>query len=299
MEKKSRKRSRKLSDLDSHKITKRVKQSEASEAAKLIDLDLKQRIKNACKVKFPLRDDGTTLHLNVKTGDVANRILSVGDTARAIKISKFFDKPEHTVKVISVKTFRVFTGTFRGVPVSIIATGMGYPMIDFVVREIRHVIEGPMAMIRYGTCGVINPDYQAGQVLVAAKGSIFAQTNCGEIIKGNRDKAYTIAKPVLPDIGLSALLVNNMREIIGRDKVKEVMNCSADSFYGSEGRFDPNFEGYNETLIDDILSAYPQVVSLEMESFGLLNLATESMHCTAAAIGLIQRGTSVLAHARL
>lgn len=241
---------------------------------------------------FPLRADGSTLHLNVKKGDVANRILSVGDTARAIKLSKFMDRPRCIMVTHSERTFKVFTGTFKGVPLSIVATGMGYPMIDFVVREIKHVVEGPLAMIRLGTCGVIHPDYDAGQILVATKGSTFIQTNHSEIIKGNAKKAYSIADPVRSDIPLSSLLVCNLRDTVGKDRVKQVMNCSADSFYCSEGRIDPNFIDLNDTLIDDLREKYPEVVSLEMESFGLLSLATKDMHCTACAIGLIHQRVS-------
>lgn len=88
-------------------------------------------------LKFPLLPDGTTLHLNIKRGDVANRIFTVGDLHRAWKLSRFFDKPETCVKVVSTRTFRTFTGTFRGVPVTLVATGMGTAMMDFVIREIR------------------------------------------------------------------------------------------------------------------------------------------------------------------
>ena len=241
---------------------------------------------------FPLRKDGRTLHLNVKKGDVANRILSVGDTARAMKLSKYFDNPEEVMVTHSERTFKVFTGLFKGVPLSIVATGMGYPMMDFVVREIRNVVKGPIAMIRLGTCGVIHPDYDAGQILVATKGSTFIQTNHSEIIKGNASKAYSIANPVKADIPLSSLLVCNLRDTVGKEKVKQVMNCSADSFYCSEGRIDPNFIDLNDTLIDDLRAKYPEVVSLEMESFGLLRLATKDMHCTACAIGLIHQRVS-------
>ena len=48
---------------------------------------------------FPLNKEGETLFMNLKPGDVANRILSVGDTGRALKISKFFDKPEYNILV--------------------------------------------------------------------------------------------------------------------------------------------------------------------------------------------------------
>jgi uridine phosphorylase len=79
---------------------------------------------------------------------VANRILSVGDAHRAWKISRFFDKLESSIYVESTRSFRIFTGTFKGVPISIVATGMGSPMMDFVVRECKKVVDGPMAIMR-------------------------------------------------------------------------------------------------------------------------------------------------------
>ena len=111
--------------------------------------------------------------MNIKRGEVANRIFTVGDTYRAWKLSRFFDKPETCYKVVSKTTFRTFTGTFRGVPVTLVATGMGVPMMDFVVREIRAVVEGPMAVMRLGTCGIMNEKCTAGDVVVASEGSIF------------------------------------------------------------------------------------------------------------------------------
>ena len=283
-----RKRARKLSNLVVSTNPKRQRLDEDNGS----DSDSSLVATGDVHTPFPMNDKGRTLHLNVKRGDVANRILTVGDTQRAIKLSKFFDNPDHIMITHSDTTFKVFTGTFKGVPLSIVATGMGYPMMDFVVREIRNVVKGPIAMIRLGTCGVIHEDYDAGQILVATKGSTFIQTNHSEIIKGNAKKAYSIADPVKADIPLSSLLVCNLRDTVGKDKVKQVMNCSADSFYCSEGRIDPNFIDLNDTLIDDLRAKFPDVVSLEMESFALLSLATKDMHCTAAAIGLIHQRVS-------
>lgn len=94
---------------------------------------------------------------------MANRILSVGDHGRAERLSKFLD---NVTVIPSSRGFKTFTGLYRGVrstflslclslssedinnarkcvggrlqvPVSIIATGMGIPMMDFVVRETR------------------------------------------------------------------------------------------------------------------------------------------------------------------
>jgi uridine phosphorylase len=224
-------------------------------------------------LKFPLTPEGQTLHLNIKRGDVSNRIFTVGDLHRAWKLSRFFDKPETCVRVVSTRTFRTFTGTFRGVPITLVATGMGTAMMDFVIREIRQVVDGPMAAMRLGTCGIMNLSCTAGDVVVASKGSVFIQTNYGAIIDGNRDDAYTLTKIVYPDAGLSKSMLNSMREIIGESNVKEGGNCSADSFYGSEGRQDPSFADLNEDLIDRLKEHFPDCCSLEMETYKLLSLA--------------------------
>lgn len=279
---------RQATELDTYGQHKRFKVTEEAGS----EIDIKKKISNSNEDKFPLLDDGSTLHLNIKPGDVANRVLSVGDTQRAIKLSKLFDKPEACIKIISTKTFRVFTGTFRNVPVSIIATGMGLPMMDFVVREVREVVDGPIAMMRYGTCGVIDSNFNAGDVLVASKGCVWIKTNYDQIANGNYKNAYTIFKPAMPDLVLCNLMIDNMREIIGKDKVKAVMNWSADSFYGSEGRPDYNFIDANETLIDEVKDKYPDTVGLEMETFCLYHLgqlSKEKIHTCAAAIGLIKR----------
>jgi len=48
----------------------------------------------------------------------------------------------------STRHFTTFTGRMLGVPVSIIATGMGTAMMDFVVREARAIVDGDMAIAR-------------------------------------------------------------------------------------------------------------------------------------------------------
>jgi len=98
-----------------------------------------------------------------------------------------------------------------------------------------------MAIMRLGTCGIMNLSCTAGDVVVATKGSVFIQTNYANIIDGDKEGAYTLTEKVFPDPGLSKSMIENMKEIIGESNVKEGGNCSADSFYGSEGRQDPNF----------------------------------------------------------
>ena len=49
---------------------------------------------------------------------------------------------------------------------------MGMANMDFVIRECQAVVEGPLAMIRLGTCGAIQPPAHLGNFLVASEGSI-------------------------------------------------------------------------------------------------------------------------------
>ena len=45
------------------------------------------------------------------------------------------------------------TGRYKGVPVSIISTGMGFPNTDFFVREVRECLHGDMLVVRLDRLG--------------------------------------------------------------------------------------------------------------------------------------------------
>eukprot|EP00743_Colponemidia_sp_Colp-15_P001474 GILK01001613.1.p1 GENE.GILK01001613.1~~GILK01001613.1.p1 ORF type:complete len:300 (-),score=40.60 GILK01001613.1:193-1053(-) len=241
---------------------------------------------------FPHDAEGRTMHLAVKTGDVANRVLSVGDPERAARLSKFLT---NTKVVSSKRGFVTYTGLFQEVPVTIIATGMGIPMMDFVVREIRSVVEGNMAITRYGTCGCLNPSIVPGSVVVASKGAVSITRNFDAFLTKDGDlPPYTFSQPVLPDKELSALLASSCHEEIGDSHVFEGLNATADSFYSSQGRTGTQFDDRNEDLITLLKERYPEVTTLEMETFQLFHLA----HCSkgtvkasAAAITLFNRST--------
>ena len=50
------------------------------------------------------------------------------------------------------------TGRYKGVPVSIVSTGMGSPNTDFFVREVRECLSGDMLVVRLG--GLVRFDEQ-------------------------------------------------------------------------------------------------------------------------------------------
>lgn len=89
--------------------------------------------------EFPMDEEGRTYHVNTKKGEgnhsyllheitlckVANRIIVVGDLTRAeLYASTYLDKDCKIFSRISHRGFATFTGKYKGVPVSIIGTGM-------------------------------------------------------------------------------------------------------------------------------------------------------------------------------
>ena len=51
-------------------------------------------------------------------------------------------------ELFSERGFLTITGRYRGTPVSIISIGMGYPSMDFFVREVRECLIGDMVVVR-------------------------------------------------------------------------------------------------------------------------------------------------------
>ena len=68
--------------------------------------------------------EGRTHHLQVRAGDVAPRVLSVGDVGRAARIAAHLDASPAPITITSSRGFVTHTGCYKGVPVSVIATLM-------------------------------------------------------------------------------------------------------------------------------------------------------------------------------
>lgn len=253
------------------------------------------------------------MHVGVKKGEVANRILSVGDEARAARLAVgLFDVSDTSLeslkdnlhqKISSTRGFTTHTGLFQGVPVSIVATGMGMAMMDFMVRETRAVTEGDMAIIRLGTCGGLQDNNPIGTVSVAnaSRAVLRSYENFNSSASASADEqphgAYTVTAPVLPSAILQPLLYKHLQGT--SCPVVEGLNLTADGFYASQGRVGSSFDDRNDELMESLCEVYPEATTMEMETFQLLHLGlcatsvpgTPTIHTAAAAIVLANRKT--------
>lgn len=246
---------------------------------------------------FPM-SNGKNLHMDLGRGDLHNRVITVGSVQRAEKIASFLDSISQ--KIISSRGFTTINGLFNDIPVSIVSIGMGVSMMDFFVRESRAIVDGPMAMVRFGTCGGVSAEANAGKIVVASHGSgyihrnvdYFAYSYSDEISRSTLLEPYITSQISPADERLSQLVSSELKKSLNDEDIIEGCNVTADSFYSSQGRIDDNFNDHNHSIIDVIKEKYPLASSMEMETFILLHLAKCSkiqIKASAAAIVVANR----------
>ena len=75
-----------------------------------------------------------TPHIEAKAGQIAKTVLMPGDPLRSKFIAEtFLEKP---VLVNNVRGVQGYTGTWKGVPVTVMASGMGIPSIGIYSWEL-------------------------------------------------------------------------------------------------------------------------------------------------------------------
>ena len=105
-----------------------------------------------------------TPHISAGKGDFAPSILLPGDPLRAQHIAENF--LEDAKLVNEVRNMLGYTGTYEGIPVSVMGTGMGIPSASIYATEL--ITEyGVERLIRVGSCGGILPSVELRDVVLA------------------------------------------------------------------------------------------------------------------------------------
>ena len=116
-------------------------------------------------------------------GDFAKTVLMPGDPLRSQFIAeKYFDEPR---LVNNLRGIQGYTGTYKGHPISVMASGMGMPSMGIYAYELFNFYDVDR-IIRVGTAGAINKDLQVRTVLAgiaASTNSEFAMSQFG--VKGH------------------------------------------------------------------------------------------------------------------
>lgn len=104
-----------------------------------------------------------TPHINATPDDFAKTVLMPGDPLRAKFIAENFLSDARLVN--SVRGINGYTGNYKGVPVSVMASGMGMPSMAIYSYELFNFF-GVENIIRIGSAGSINSDIKVRDIVI-------------------------------------------------------------------------------------------------------------------------------------
>ena len=107
-------------------------------------------------------------HIEAKKGEIAESILLPGDPLRAKFIAENFLEGAKCYN--TVRNMLGFTGTYKGVPVSVQGTGMGMPSIGIYSWELINEY-GVRNLVRIGTAGSFHEDVKVRDIVAGVSAS--------------------------------------------------------------------------------------------------------------------------------
>ncbi|MEZ6189283.1 MAG: nucleoside phosphorylase [Planctomycetota bacterium] len=203
-------------------------------------------------------EEGFQYHVGVKPGDVAQRIMLVGDPARADKVASRFD----SIRVRRQnREYVTITGPYLGHEVTVTATGIGTDNTEIAVIELSQCVEDA-TFLRVGSCGALQPGIELGDLVVSTGALRLEATSTYYVPEGYPAAAHHEVVLALLE---AAKGVEDRRVHAG-------ITATACGFYGPQGRkipgFPPRYPDMPETL------AGYGVKNLEMEASLLFTLCS-------------------------
>ena len=190
-----------------------------------------------------------TPHIAAAEGDIAEAILLPGDPLRAKFIAEtFLNDPR---EVTGTRNMLGFTGSYQGMPVSVMGTGMGIPSASIYITELIRFY-GVKRLVRVGSCGGISTDVGLRDVILAVGASTDSGVNRARY--GGWDFAATA------DFGLLKAADQAARDA--------GLTTSAGNVHSSDSFYNP---------VADALGIWQRmnVLAVEMEAAGLYAIAHE------------------------
>jgi len=209
----------------------------------------------------------STPHINAEPGDFAPTVLMPGDPLRAKYIAENF--LDDAKRVCDVRNVFGFTGSYKGLDISIMAHGMGIPSASIYFSELMEHF-GVKRIMRVGSCGTSHPDVKLRDIVIA----MGASTDSG--VNRTRFLGHDLAA-----LASFNLVRHSVRIAEACDLPYHVGNIfSADLFYTPQPE------------IFDLMAKY-QILGVEMESAGLYPLAAEH---GVEALALCTVSDNILTH---
>lgn len=190
----------------------------------------------------------STPHNSAEKGQIAKTVLMPGDPLRAKFIAETF--LENAILVNNVRGIGGYTGTWKGKPVTVMASGMGMPSIGIYSYELFQQYDVDN-IIRIGSAGAYVPELKIFDVVLAS--SAYSESTYAKVQSGYKDAYGYPSKELNEKIKKAAERLNI--------PLTEGTIHSSDVFYRESS-------DYLEDIVQD-----KHCVCVEMESFALFNNA--------------------------
>lgn len=188
------------------------------------------------------------IHIKARKGDVAERVIIAGDPARVKQTASILENP---VLVNENRGFLVYTGRYRGTPVSVACHGVGHPSSMLVVEEL--IMLGAKVIVRFGTCGAMVKGLKIGDVIIPTGAAYHLGGAFYQYLRED------VCMACAPHFEVLKVLVEETQKA----GVKYVLGpvISSDAFYAEDPEFVKKWTSRG-------------VVAVEMECAGLFMLST-------------------------
>ena len=219
--------------------------------------------------------DQHTPHIKATSADFAKTVLMPGDPLRSKFVAETF--LENPKLVNNVRGIQGYTGTYRGVPVSVMASGMGMPSIGIYSYELFNFF-GVENIIRIGSAGGLADNVQLRDIIIGM----------GACTNSSYQDQYGLGGNFAPiaDFELLSRAVEEAKAIGVRYQVGNLL--SSDVFYNAN----PNFNNgwYNMGVLGVEMEAAALYMNAAAAGKRALAICTVSDH--------IMRGEALDADAR-
>lgn len=122
-----------------------------------------------------------------------------GDPQRVERVKSYLDNP---IDIAYNREYKSCRGTYKGVPVLVVSTGIGGASMGIAVEELGKI--GVTTLIRIGSCGALQPELPLGSLIIAT----------GAVRDDGASKAYIETTfPAVPNHQVFGALVESAKKL--------------------------------------------------------------------------------------
>lgn len=190
------------------------------------------------------------LHINAKKEDIAPIVLMPGDPLRAKYIAENF--LEDAKCVTNRRNMLGFTGTYKGIKVTVMGSGMGMPSVGIYSYEL-YTFYNVKKIIRIGTCGAVAEGIDVADMILAT--SAYSESNFAYSFSDYKEHIIPASKL------LNEQVIETAKEMNYKLHVGDIFTMDIFGPYVDEDR---------------VLNRVPRnlnIIGEEMEAFGLFHIA--------------------------